>query len=129
MPSIAAERALAGLDVLPLKGSVAAPLPEHVREAAAAALGEHAVTPPSRGHLALRDRVVPVEEAVARLTSRAAERLGLGDRGRIAPGKRADLVLLDPAAYLDAATYEEPLLLAEGVVGTWVAGERVWGSA
>ena len=37
MPSIAAERALAGTDVLPLKGSVAAPLPEHVREAAAAA--------------------------------------------------------------------------------------------
>ena len=41
-------------------------------------------------------------------------------------GKRADLVLLDPAAYVDAATYEEPLRLAEGVVGVWVAGERVW---
>ena len=54
MPSIAAERALAGRDVLPLKGSVAAPLPPHVREAAAAALDEHTVTPPSRGHLELR---------------------------------------------------------------------------
>ncbi len=57
MPSIAAERALAGLDMLPLKGSVAAPLPPHVREAAAAALDEHTVTPPSRGHVELRDAI------------------------------------------------------------------------
>jgi N-acyl-D-amino-acid deacylase len=41
-------------------------------------------------------------------------------------GKRADLVLLDPAGYVDVATYEEPLRLAEGVAGVWVAGERVW---
>jgi aspartate/methionine/tyrosine aminotransferase len=54
MPSIAAERAVAGRDVLPLKGSAAAPLPPHVREAAAVALDEHTVTPPSRGHLELR---------------------------------------------------------------------------
>ena len=57
MPSIAAERALAGRDVLPLKGSVAAPLPPHVREAAEAALDEHAVTPPSRGRLELREAI------------------------------------------------------------------------
>jgi aspartate/methionine/tyrosine aminotransferase len=57
MPSIAAERALAGRDVLPLKGSVAAPLPPHVREAAEAALDEHAVTPPSRGRLELRQAI------------------------------------------------------------------------
>jgi aspartate/methionine/tyrosine aminotransferase len=57
MPSIAAERALAGRDVLPLKGSAAAPLPPHVREAAEAALDEHAVTPPSRGRLELREAI------------------------------------------------------------------------
>ena len=57
MPSIAVERALAGRDVLPLKGSVAAPLPPHVRDAAAAALDEHTVTPPSRGHLELREAI------------------------------------------------------------------------
>ncbi|MCP9486515.1 MAG: pyridoxal phosphate-dependent aminotransferase [Gaiellaceae bacterium MAG52_C11] len=57
MPSIAAERALAGTDMLPLKGSVAAPLPPHVREAVLAALEEHAITPPSRGHLALREAI------------------------------------------------------------------------
>ena len=57
MPSIALERRLAGTDVLPLKGSMAAPLPEHVREAVLAAIDEHAVTPPSRGHLALREAI------------------------------------------------------------------------
>ena len=57
MPSIAVERALTGRDVLPLKGSVAAPLPPHVRDAVAAALDEHTVTPPSRGQLDLRDAI------------------------------------------------------------------------
>ena len=57
MPSIAAERALAGRDLLPLRGSLAAPLPPHVREAVAAALDEHAVTPPSRGHPELREAI------------------------------------------------------------------------
>jgi aspartate/methionine/tyrosine aminotransferase len=66
MPSIALERRLAGTDVLPLKGTIAAPLPPHVREAVAAALGEHTVTPPSRGHAALR-------EAIARSLPAAAD--------------------------------------------------------
>jgi aspartate/methionine/tyrosine aminotransferase len=57
MPSIAVERRLAGTDVLPLKGSMGAPLPQHVREAVVAALDEHTVTPPSRGHLALREAI------------------------------------------------------------------------
>ena len=78
------------------------------------------------GRFAIREGVLPVEEAVARLTARAADRLGLGDRGRIAPGKRADLVLLDPDLYVDTATYEEPQRHADGAVGVWVAGERVW---
>ena len=78
------------------------------------------------GRLCLRDGLLAPEEAIARLTARAADRFGLADRGRIEVGKRADLVLLDPAAYVDTATYEQPLLLAEGVAGVWVAGERAW---
>jgi aspartate aminotransferase/aminotransferase len=57
VPSIAVERALAGRDVLPLKGTVAAPLPQHVRDAAAAALDEHTVTPSSRGEPELREAI------------------------------------------------------------------------
>jgi N-acyl-D-amino-acid deacylase len=78
------------------------------------------------GRFAIRDGLVPVAEAVARLTARAADRLGLGDRGRIEPGKRADLVLLDPARYVDDATYEDPLRTPDGVAGVWVAGQAVW---
>ena len=78
------------------------------------------------GRFALREGLLPPEEAIARLTARAADRFGLADRGRIEVGKRADLVLLDPARYVDTATYEEPLRLAEGVVGVWIAGERAW---
>lgn len=78
------------------------------------------------GRFALRDGLIGVEEAVARLTARAADRLGLGDRGRIEPGKRADLVLLDPARYVDTASYADPCRSPDGVVGVWVAGARAW---
>ncbi len=78
------------------------------------------------GRFCLHEGLLSPEEAIARLTARAADRLGLADRGRIEPGKRADLVLLDPRHYVDAATYDEPLRRAEGVVGVWVGGERVW---
>jgi N-acyl-D-amino-acid deacylase len=77
------------------------------------------------GRFALRDGLIPVDEAVARLTARAADLLGLPDRGRIAVGKRADLVLLDGACYVDTATYEDPKRSPDGVVGVWVAGEAV----
>ena len=77
------------------------------------------------GRFVLREGLLPVEEAVARLTARAADRLGLADRGRIGPGKRADLVLLDPERYVDTATYEDPKRSPDGVLGVWVAGERV----
>jgi N-acyl-D-amino-acid deacylase len=77
------------------------------------------------GRFAIREGLMPVEEAVTRLTSRAAARLGLSDRGRIAPGLRADLVLLDPEQYVDTATYEAPKQNPPGVRGVWVAGEKV----
>jgi aspartate/methionine/tyrosine aminotransferase len=54
MPSVAAERAHTGLGGLTLRGSMSAPLPAHVRDAAAAALEEHDAIPPTHGHLALR---------------------------------------------------------------------------
>lgn len=78
------------------------------------------------GRYALREHLVPVEQAVARLTARACDRLGLRDRGRVVAGLRADLVLVDPASFLDLATYEEPLVAPAGVVRVVVAGETVW---
>jgi N-acyl-D-amino-acid deacylase len=78
------------------------------------------------GRFAIRDGLVPVEEAVARLTARAADRLDLRDRGRIEPGKRADLVLLDPKRYVDEGTYDDPISTPDGVLGVWVVGQPVW---
>jgi N-acyl-D-amino-acid deacylase len=78
------------------------------------------------GHYALRERLLPVEEAVARLTARTATRFGLADRGRIEPGLRADLVLLDPARYVDVATYDDPCRHPDGVVRVVVAGRTAW---
>src|SRR5579884_3816939 len=51
---------------------------------------------------------------------------GFWDRGRIREGLRADLVLLDPATFIDRATYDEPARTPDGVVGVWVAGRSVW---
>lgn len=77
------------------------------------------------GRFVLREGLLPVAEGVARLTARAADLLGLPDRGRIEVGKRADLVLLDPERYVDTATYDEPCRSPDGVLGVWAAGECV----
>ncbi len=86
----------------------------------------YATAPRFLGRLAIREGLLSVEEAVARLTSRAADRLDLADRGRIVPGKRADLVLIDPRLYVDTATYADPARSPEGVVGVWVNGVAAW---
>ncbi len=57
----------------------------------------------------VRDRnVLGLEEAVRRMTSLPADRFGLADRGRVAEGRFADLVLFDPDTVVDTATYDEP---------------------
>jgi N-acyl-D-amino-acid deacylase len=78
------------------------------------------------GRYALKEKLITAEEAVARLTSRAADRIGLTDRGRIEEGLRADLVLLDPERFIDRATYDEPKQVPSGVERVIVAGRTVW---
>ncbi len=68
-------------------------------------------------------QLFPLSEAVHKMTGLAADILGLRDRGRIAPGMLADLVLFDPLSVGDAATYEEPTRQAHGVEHVFVAGE------
>lgn len=77
------------------------------------------------GRLAIRERLISIEGAVARLTARPADLLGLGDRGQIRVGRRADLVLLDPEAYVDTATYEDPMQSPPGVRAVFVNGVAV----
>lgn len=67
--------------------------------------------------------VLELADMIRHLTANAATRLGLTDRGRIAPGFRADLLLFDPAEIRDTATYEEPRSPAVGIHAVWVNGE------
>lgn len=73
----------------------------------------------------VKEGVVSRQEAISRLTWRAADRLGLGDRGRIREGQRADLVLLDPTEFIDTATYDEPHQTPPGVRQVMVGGQTV----
>lgn len=71
------------------------------------------------------ERLVPLEEGIRRLTSLPAGNLGLTDRGRLAPGMAADVVVFDPAAIQDHATFEDPHRYATGVVHVFVNGVAV----
>ncbi len=64
----------------------------------------------------VRERgLLPLETAIAKLTSVPAARLGFHDRGVIREGAMADLVVLDPATVADAATYMEPARYPVGI--------------
>lgn len=66
--------------------------------------------------------VLTIEEAVRKLTSLPATNLKLKDRGMIAPGYYADIVIFDPAEIQDKATFAEPHQLAVGVSDVFVNG-------
>jgi len=70
-------------------------------------------------------RTLELGEAIRRMTSLPATAFGLADRGRIATGAYADLVLFDPATIVDTATYDRPFAYPLGIAGVWVNGTRV----
>ena len=62
---------------------------------------------------------------LVRVTRGPAERFGLAGLGRLTPGAAADLVLIDPAALRDRASYETPACYPDGIIEVRVAGQRV----
>jgi N-acyl-D-amino-acid deacylase len=78
------------------------------------------------GHYVRELGALPLEEAVRKMTSLAAEHMGFADRGVIAAGRRADLVLFDPGTVADRATTSNPTALAVGIARVWVNGEVVY---
>ena len=74
------------------------------------------------GRYVREQHVVSLPEAIRKMTSLAAANVGIHDRGRIAPGMRADLVLFDPSTVIDRATPPEPHALSAGIVKVWVNG-------
>ncbi|MXX74795.1 MAG: D-aminoacylase [Holophagales bacterium] len=78
------------------------------------------------GHY-VRDRsVVSLEEGIRKMTSLSAEHVGITDRGSIAEGQYADLVLFDPETVIDRSTYEDPHLPSAGIEKVWVNGRLVF---
>jgi N-acyl-D-amino-acid deacylase len=69
--------------------------------------------------------VLTLEEAVHKMTAKAAGRLGLRDRGRVAPGYIADLTLFDADTVSDRATFEQPHQYAAGIPHVMVNGQWV----
>jgi len=71
------------------------------------------------------EHVMSMEEAVRKMTSLAASRVGLMDRGVLRPGMMADIAIFDPATIQDVATYQDPLRYSVGVKDVFVNGRPV----
>jgi N-acyl-D-amino-acid deacylase len=77
------------------------------------------------GHYVRDLHALPLELAVHKMTGLSAQHLGLRDRGRVAPGYVADLVLFDPATVIDQSTIEHPEQPPLGIPAVMVSGEWV----
>lgn len=67
-----------------------------------------------------------LQEAVRKMTSLPAQRMGLRDRGLVRKGMFADLVLFDPETVIDRATFAQPMELPVGIKAVFVNGVKVW---
>jgi N-acyl-D-amino-acid deacylase len=69
--------------------------------------------------------ILRLEDAIRRMTSLPARTFGFHDRGLIAVGRSADLVLFDPSRVRDKATFENPHQYSDGFDHVWVNGIRM----
>jgi N-acyl-D-amino-acid deacylase len=78
------------------------------------------------GHYVRDTGLLTLEEAIRRMTSLTATQFRLRDRGVLAPGAFADMVLLDPAIVAAGATWMEPMRPSAGIDAVWVNGALSW---
>jgi N-acyl-D-amino-acid deacylase len=71
-------------------------------------------------------QLFPLETAVHKMTGMTAQAFGLTERGQVKAGHWADLVVFDPAAVADCATYAQPELPSQGIAHVFVNGQCVW---
>ncbi|MEO8575279.1 MAG: D-aminoacylase [Gemmatimonadales bacterium] len=71
------------------------------------------------------EKIIPMEQAIQRLSAMPAKNLKLVSRGMLQPGYFADVVLFDPATIGDKATFESPQQYSTGVVHVFVNGKQV----
>ena len=70
-------------------------------------------------------RILSMPDAIYRMTGFSAAKFGLKDRGILAPGYFADLVLFDPATIIDRGTFDDPKQAPAGIHTVLVNGEAV----
>lgn len=75
------------------------------------------------GYYVREKQLLTLEEAIRKMTSRPAARVGLADRGILKPGLLADITVFDPAAIRDVSTYDNPTRYSVGVKHVIVNGQ------
>ena len=78
------------------------------------------------GRYVREKKIMPLETAVYKMTGLTAEHLGISNRGIIAAGNYADLVLFDPATVKDNSSFTDPKALSTGISKVWVNGKLVF---
>lgn len=78
------------------------------------------------GYYVREKKLFDLETAVQKMTGLTAARFGLQQRGVIAIGNYADLVLFDADSILDRASFDQPAQLSDGIVSVWVNGKLGW---
>lgn len=71
------------------------------------------------------EKVIPMEEAIYKLTGLPASNLKIRKRGLLQEGYYADVIIFDPLTIQDHATFQDPHQLSTGVSHVWVNGEQV----
>ena len=74
-------------------------------------------------HYILMEKLLPVEEAVRKMTALPAEVFGLGNRGILREGAAAEITVWDPAAIRETGSYMEPWKQPQGISCVLVGGE------
>jgi N-acyl-D-amino-acid deacylase len=77
------------------------------------------------GQYVREEQVIPLEEAIRRLTTLPAENIGIGERGSLTAGNFADVVVFDPSTISAPATFAKPMQYATGMQHVFVNGTQV----
>ena len=77
------------------------------------------------GKFVREEHLLTLEEAVRKMTSKAAIRINLNDRGILRPGMMADVTIFDPVTIHDVSTFEDPQRYSLGITHVFVNGRRV----
>ncbi len=77
------------------------------------------------GRFVREQKSTTLEDAIRKMGSAVADRLGLRDRGLLRDGMKADVIVFDPETVTDQATYTEPHQLSTGIEHVWVNGMAV----